>query len=434
MTTLIAFVVVLGFLVFVHEFGHFLIAKWVGVKVYVFSIGFGSRLFGFKRGDTDYRVSAIPLGGYVKMAGENPTEPLKGSPDEFASRSIKERLAIIVAGPFMNLIWAVLFIIMVFYFGIEQPTFLKQQARIGWIQPNSIAEQAGLQAGDIIVSLGQQTITRWEQALKFIDTTSVKDLTITVRRQDREIQVQLKLDKKKLSQDGGTLGFFPPLPPVVGELRKGWPAEKAGIQPGDKIIALNGETIHDWYELTHVIHNSPGVPVELQVERKGEKLSFTLTPRKDEADGKGYIGMLPFQQTEKVKYGLGESVKQSLVFNWRMTRLTLGYLWKVITGQQSGKSIGGPIAIAQFAGQAARTGLTELIRLMGFLSLQLGLLNLLPIPVLDGGNVLLLAIEGVSGRPISLKKREIIQMIGLAILLAIMAYAIFNDISRFFSP
>ncbi len=433
MTTFLAFIVVLGFLVFVHEFGHFIAAKLIGVRVHVFSIGFGTRLFGFKRGDTDYRISLIPLGGYVKMAGENPTEALAGSPDEFASRSVLERLIIVLAGPFMNLLWAVLFFMFIFMVGVDQPAFLKHEARIGWIEPGTVAEQAGLQPGDVIVQINGEAVPDWETALAKFNTVRSESTELTVKRDQQTVAFTLNLKPDSLKAAEPGLGIYPPIPPVVGDLRKGWPADKAGLQKGDRIVGINGQPVTHWNQLTRVIHNSPGKPITLEIERNGQRLTFTVTPRKDEADGKGYIGMTPLQETIKVKYGLLAATKESVMFNVRIAYLTLNYVWKVITGEQSGKAIGGPIAIAQFAGEAARTGFMELIRLMGLLSLQLGLLNLLPIPVLDGGHVVLLAVEGISRRPISLRMREVIQIIGVVVLLAIMTYVIFNDITRLFS-
>ncbi|MDQ7064287.1 MAG: RIP metalloprotease RseP [candidate division KSB1 bacterium] len=433
MTTFFAFLLVLGFLVFVHEFGHFIAAKLIGVRVHVFSIGFGTRLFGFKRGDTDYRISLIPLGGYVKMAGENPTEPLAGSPEEFASRSVLERLVIILAGPFMNLLWAVLFFMFIFMVGVDQPAFLKHEARIGWIEPGTVAEKVGLRPGDVILRINAEDVPNWEAALARLNATLNQPIDITIQRNGQTLSfaLNLSMDSVKAAEQG--LGIYPPLQPVVGDLRKGWPAEKAGLQKGDRIVGINGSPVTHWNQLTTVIHNSPGQQITLDIERNGQRMRITITPRKDEADGKGYIGMTPLQETIKVKYGLLTAAKESVVFNVRIAYLTLNYVWKVITGEQSGKAIGGPIAIAQFAGEAARNGFMELIRLMGLLSLQLGLLNLLPIPVLDGGHVVLLAVEGISRRPISLRMREVIQIIGVVVLLAIMTYVIFNDISRLFS-
>ena len=434
MTTLIAFIVVIGFLVFVHELGHFLVAKWVGVRVHVFSIGFGPRLFGFRRGDTDYRISALPLGGFVKMAGENPGEEVTGAPYEFASRSVRERMAIVLAGPFMNIIWAILFFAMVFYIGEDQPAYLKQVPQIGWIESGSPAEEAGLQAGDLLVAIGDSQVSTWEEAFKILGRSEGREVAVRVKRGDQVLTSRMDLSRDRLKQSQTGLGLYPPLPAVIGNLRPGWPAEKVGLKTGDRVVAINDQPITHWYELTRVIHNSPGVPVKLEVERNGERLTFEVTPRKDEADGKGYIGMTPYQETIKVRYGVLGSFRQSLAFNWHVVKLTGSYIWKVMTGEQSGKAIGGPIAIAQFAGEAARIGILQLIRLMGLLSLQLGLLNLLPIPVLDGGHMVLLAIEGVSGKPLSVRMREVIQIIGVAVLLAIMTYAIFNDLSRIFSP
>lgn len=432
MTTLLAFIVVLGFLVFVHELGHFLIAKWVGVRVHAFSIGFGPRIWGFKRGDTDYRVSIIPLGGYVKMAGENPGEPLSGAPDEFASRTVLERFGIIFAGPFMNLLWAIILITLVFTIGVDEPVVYKQPPQIGWVQPDSPAAEAGLQRGDVIRRMGSIAVDTWEDVLGFSDSTISRLLPITIERNEQELNIYVEQRRDAESAASGIEGISPATPPVVGGLNPGWPAEKAGIRKGDRIVELNGQRIEDWYQLSYYIHNSPEDSLLLGVQREGKTFSVWVVSRLDKDTGWGFIGMLPYQETEKVQYGLLASLKNSFYYNYRTAGLTLGYLWKVITGRQSGRDIGGPITIAKFAGDAARSGLDDLLRLMGFLSLQLGLLNLLPIPILDGGHIVLLALEGASGKPLSLRMREIIQVIGLVLIAAIMLYALFNDFSRVF--
>jgi len=434
MTTTLAFILVIGFLVLVHELGHFLVAKWTGVRVNAFSIGFGPKLASFRRGDTEYRISAIPLGGYVKMAGENPAEPRTGAPDEFFSKSVPERLGIVLAGPGMNFLWAFIFFAVMFVYGVKQPAFLQQPARIGWVEAGTPAATAGVHPGDIITRMDDRTISTWEQALAFVDTLSAQRLHIAVRRSGQVLVFEIDSAKQQIDNRQGIWGIYPPTPAVVGEVRKGWPAEEAGLQPGDRIVALNGEHISDWAQLTTVIHSSPGKEIELVVQRGSRELPLRLVPRLDHADGKGYIGITVRQDVVVEKYGLLASLRESATLNGRMAGLTLSYLWRVITGKESSKALGGPIMIAKVAGEAARIGLSALLRLMGFLSLQLALLNLLPIPVLDGGHVVFLAIEAITRKPVNLRVREIVQMIGLLLLLSIMALAFYNDISRIFSP
>ncbi len=429
-TTFFAFVLVLGFLVFVHEFGHFIVAKLVGVRVHVFSIGFGPKIIGREWRGTEYRLSWLPLGGYVKMAGENPMEETSGAPDEFLSRTVWERIAIIFAGPAMNLIWAVIFIAVIYYAGVDSPAFLKETPRVGWVEPASPAEKARVQVGDVIREVGGQEVATWEDVYSAA-AQHPDSVRFLLDRNGQPVPVLFIAEGDSLQYR--LWGIEPFLAATVSRTIPDFPAAKAGIRPGDRIIAVDGDSIRSFYDLTRVIHDKAEQKIAVTVLREGEPLTFELTPRRDEQTGRGLIGIYPEQKMEKVRFGVWASLKRSVETNIQVAGFIGGYLKQVISGEVSGKEIGGPIMIAQVAGDAARSGWLDVVWLMGVLSLQLGLLNLLPIPILDGGHLLLFTLEAITGKPLSLRNREIAQMIGLFILISIMVYAFFNDIARLFS-
>lgn len=432
MTTFLAFVFVLGILVFVHEFGHFIVAKWVGVKVHVFSIGFGPRLFGFRRGDTDYRVSVIPLGGYVRMAGENPTDTVTGSPDEFNSRSVPERMAILLAGPLMNLIFAVVFFAMIYGMGTEEPLYLRQAATVGWVVPNSPADSAGVRPGDRIVAVMGKDASTWRDVISLLATAPSGHYALTIQHDGERLQAVFPPGDSGLGRDEGFWGMIPPWRYQIISVLPNSAAERAGLQPGDRIVEIDGEPVRVWSQVQTAIEASPGQPISLTIVRRDERLSLTVVPEREEQSGVGRIGIRSREETVEVRYGIAEALTKSLEDNVKYAGLLFTYLGRVFSGKESGREIGSVLTIAVEAGRAAEIGWDAMLFLMGVLSLQLGILNLLPIPILDGGNLMMLIVEGISGKPISVKGRGIAQAIGLVILLGILAFALSNDVSRHF--
>jgi regulator of sigma E protease len=430
MTYFISFVFVLGILVFVHEFGHFIVAKWIGVKVHVFSIGFGPRLFGFRRKNTDYRVSAIPLGGYVRMAGENPTDELTGAPDEFNSRSVPERMAILLAGPFMNLISAVIFFALIYYVGIEQPAYLENKPTVGWVKSGTPADSAGIAIGDEIISVAGTPVTTWRDVINAVVPISAGIVDITFRRENELIRGGFRLPDSALFQDGSFWGFYPEWRYKIVAVNEESPAARAGLQPGDQFLEISGEPVYVWSTVQSTIESNPGKPLEFTMLRDGERITLTVIPQLEEESGFGRIGIASRQTSQLVQYGIVESLEKGVQENIDNAGLLFGYLGRVFSGKESGKEIGSVITIAFVAGEAAKIGWEAVVRLMAILSLQLGILNLLPIPILDGGNLMILTIEGISGKPVSMKSRGIAQAIGLVILLGILVFALSNDVSR----
>lgn len=346
----LGFVVAIGPLIFFHEFGHFLMAKWAGVGVLKFSLGFGPRVVGFCRGETEYLLSAIPLGGYVKMVGEDPKEEGADPAKSFSAKPVGWRTLIVLAGPGANFFLAILIFWAVFIFGV------------------------------------------------------------------------------------------PILGTKIGEVREGFPAAEKGLRPGDRIVALDGRPLRKWEELATRIHRSPGREVRLVIERNGQRFEVRMTPRLTreknifgEEVEIGLLGIGPAEEflTERKDpaTALGLAVVRSVDLSW----LILKSLVKMVEGKVSTRSIGGPLLVAQMAGQQAREGLLNLVSLIAALSITLAVFNLLPIPILDGGHLLFSALEVLKGSPVSLRKREIAQQVGLALLIALMVFAFYNDIFRLLS-
>lgn len=431
MQGMMSFIFVLGFLVFVHEAGHFMVAKWVGVRVLTFSIGFGPRLIGFHHGGTDYRISAIPLGGYVKMAGDNPEEEITGEPDEFASKSVPARMAIILAGPFMNLVWAVIFFASIFYFWTSVPAYLSKKAEIGWVEPGSSADSLGLRKDDTLVSIGGRAVKSWQDLEYVAATADGGELEIQVARSNERVAFHVNMPEEIEKKSAVLRGVYPKLEAVIDSVVTGSPAERAGIMAGDRITRMYTDSIHTWYQVVDIIRDKNETPIPLNLMRDGQVLSLSVTPEAQDSTNIPRVGIIVRQ--EMIEFGLAESLSRSVSTNIKMAGFLGNYIGKIFKGKDSGDQIGGPIAIYQATKQAADRGLKDTIRLMAILSFQLGLLNLLPIPILDGGHMVLLTIEGVSGKPVSMKVRGIAQVMGLFILLSIMAFAFFNDITRAFS-
>ena len=432
MTTVLSFIIVLGVLVLVHELGHFLVAKFLGVGVERFSIGYPPKMFGFRRGETEYCVSWIPLGGYVKMFGEAPGEEEKHTDDPkmFNGRPPLQRAGIILAGPLMNLVLAFVLMPVVFMIGMQIPVAMEQPVEIGWVLPDSPADNAGLQKGDRVVRFEDRDTKTWSEFLVFSSDLYGKEVPLDVLRNGEKISVVL--DARSLKK-GGHLGFMPPMDPVIGSLAPGYPAEEAGLLKGDRIVSVGGLPVSDWNEMALIIHNSPDKPITLQFERGGKALSVKVTPRNDPDSGRGLVGISPETETELRKFPLTEAIAKGFERNVQLLGMTFAFVGDLLTFKASIKMLGGPIMIFQVTGEAARTGLSEFIAFMAFLSLQLGILNLFPIPVLDGGHIFFLLVEGVIGRPVEPQYREMAQRVGFLLLILLILVVSYNDIARIFT-
>lgn len=423
------FIFVLGIMIFVHELGHHLMAKSLGIGVQVFSLGFGPRLFGFKKGETDYRVSLLPLGGYVRMTGETYDDELEGSSEEFLSRPKTHRFLVAIAGPLMNLVLAVLLLAVNYMGGVPVIVVNEQPAVIGYIEPDSPARAAGLEIGDRIISLGEESVETWQdlqirQALLGGSTVPVK-----VVRDGETLSQDVTLEKT--SQGEGRLGVFPDAQTVISDVQSD-PALSAGLQSGDEILKVQagGESAEYYSHILSFIAQHGGEPVEFSIRRDGETLTKTITPV--EMDGRSRIGIIvePGYETRVDHYGLFAALGKSIEQNWQFTLLTFDIVGKLLTGQTSLEVMSGPIQIAKISGDAASTSYSMLIGVMALISLQLGIFNLFPIPILDGGIIALLLIEAVIGRDLSMRLKERILQLGFIFLVLLMGIVIFNDIAK----
>jgi regulator of sigma E protease len=423
--TLIYFLIVIGILVFVHEFGHFIMAKRAGVRVEKFSLGMGPKLFGYKKGDTEYVISALPLGGYVKMAGENPDEEPTGAADEFQSKTVWQRAKIAATGPLTNIVLA--FLIMPFVFMVG--TYTLGSAMVGFVEKGSPAEQAGFKVGDIIQKVNGRTIVDWEKAEMLIAVNPDTDIKVVI---DRKGETQTLILRPKLDPDHniGTSGLYPDIPVEVGKLKPGFPAEKAGVKINDKVVAVDGKTVYYWNQFSSVIKDSQGRKLELMIERDGKRLPITVTPIED--NGRYVIGVEPIVRMMFKKYGFFESLSLGFDKTIEFIDVTFITLKKLLTFGLSIKTLGGPVMIAQMSGRAAAAGLSAFLSLLAMISISLGILNLLPIPVLDGGLILFLIIEAIRKKPLSRKVMEVSQSIGAAVLITLIAVVSYNDVMRMF--
>jgi regulator of sigma E protease len=429
-TTLLAFVFVIGVLVFVHELGHFLAARRVGVRVLTFSIGFGPRIFGVTRGGTDYCISAVPLGGFVKMAGEttdSPDAPPTGKPDEFLSKSKWERFQILIMGPVMNLALAVIVLAFVLYQGADVPAYRDMPPVVGGVEKASPAERVGLRIGDHILRVDSREVSTWDDLLVAIAGKARREVTLLVARADgtRSIEVVPEAIGK---YEVGDIGVYPNTHPHVRGVNPGDPADKAGIKPGDVVVQVNERTINFARQLSEEINKNVNQPTVVRVLRDSRPVDIHVTPIK-----RGALGMIGIQigdEVKKIEPGPLEAVKMSVEQNWENAGLIFRTLAGLFTGETSPKQLMGPVGIAQLSGESAQNGFIPLLGLMASISLNLGLLNLMPIPVLDGGHILILLLEGVSRRQFSNRAKERMLIAGFVLLMLLMVTVIYNDLAR----
>ena len=432
-------IAVLGLMVLVHEWGHFIVAKLFGVRVDVFSIGFGPRLFGRRRGATDYRMSALPLGGYVKMAGDNPTEERAGAPDEFLSKPRWQRALIALAGPVTNIVMAVLLLTGLYTYHYVPNTFLDEEAVVGGVRENSPAAQAGLQVGDRIVRFGPARRPTWEDL--FTETTlSMGDsVAVEVERESARLSLQLAIPEDVRDRPW-EIGLMARVPTIVQSLAPDSPGAQAGLQPGDVLLAINGKPLHPSNPgenpVSERLQESGGQPAVLTIEREGVRQEVTVTPvYGDHPEGKRWVmGVsLGYLMTAR-QLSLPQAFRVSLKENWRRSGDMLTLVGRLFTGRASLRGVQGPVGIVRISGQAGESGgLPFVLFLMSVISLSLGILNLLPLPVLDGGHLAFLAVEGGLQRDISLRVKERLLQAGVLFLLLVFVVVMYNDIARIFT-
>ena len=430
MYTVIIFTICLGILIFVHEFGHFIMARLKGIRVLKFSLGFGPKIIGKKVGDTEYVLSALPLGGYVKMAGENMDEATM-APDEFPAKSVGDRPFVVLAGPVMNIVIAFLLMPLVFLIGIKMPAFLEDAPVVAWLEEGSPAQIAGVMVGDRIVRIDGKPMSDWEDVATIISTRPELGLKVEVERSENVQELVLK-DNGADKGGGGFAGMLPDMLPVIGKVSKGFPAEREGLMADDLIVEINNNPVSNWYQVSSFIRANAGNELTIVVKRGDQRVTAKVTPVKDQAAGHGIIGIMNQQETIVRKFGLIDSVKHGMSKALELSLLTVDVLKRLVSMNISIETLGGPIMIAKLTGEAAQSGFSDLIAFLAFLSLQLGILNLLPIPVLDGGWVVFLIIEKIKGSPLSRKTMEVAQTVGFAMLIMLIIIVSYNDILRVF--
>jgi len=431
-TILWSVALVLGILILIHELGHFIAAKYFGVRVETFSIGFGKRLIGWRKGDTDYRISALPLGGYVKMSGENPMEARTGDPGEFLSHPRWQRFIIAIAGPAMNIMLAIALLTGVFMVRYEHPYFLDQPAVIGFVLENSAAAKAGFEAGDHIVRIGTTQSPTWEDVEAKVMLNPGQPLEVAIQRGGQILNKTIVPDKQGQEEYGALGGWVPQEPNIVTQIEADMPAAQAGMKVGDEVTAVNGLPMRSMRALINYLQQNPGKPLDVTVSRNGQQLHFNVTPVLSHNSHGGEQWRMGFisNPVRVDKLGFADAVSKSIETNKRYSVLILELVRQLAARKVSMKQIDGPIGIARASGEAARQGWMPLLALMAAISLNLGIFNLFPIPIMDGGVILLLAIESVMRRDISMKIKERIYQAAFVFLILFAVVVIYNDIGK----
>ncbi len=421
--------VVLGVMVLVHEWGHFIVAKTFGVRVEIFSIGFGTRLWGWKRGDTDYRISILPLGGYVKMAGDNPLEERKGEPDEFLSKPRWQRVLIALAGPAMNIILSVVLVAGIYMRGSKQPAFLDRPMVLAGVLQDSAAQKAGLLAGDHIVKVNGVSNPTWDRGqLELMSTLPGHSILLVVDRNGQEISLSVPASTSIEDVFG-----YPTDHLLVGAVSPGTPAERSGLQAGDEILKVNGTPLNNGAEFPPMVDRSKAQPLDLEIQRGDRTLHVEVRPQ-EVSSGNGVsrwqIGVLRTGDLVDRRLSFGPAIVESVGMISLMSRQVAYVVVELFRGNISLKQLEGPLGIARESGRAARQGISELLSLMAMIGVNLAVLNLLPIPPLDGGHILFLFIEGTMRRDLSVRVKERFVTVSMVFLLLVFAIVMYNDVLR----
>ena len=446
---ILAFIVAVGVLVTFHEFGHYWVARKLGVKVLRFSVGFGKPLWKWVGGadHTEYVIASIPLGGYVKMLDEREGEVDPNELDRaFNRQQVSKRIAIVVAGPLFNFIFAILAYWLMFMLGVSgvKPV-------IGEVVPNSIAAEAGLLPGEQILRVNDEPTPTWEIAsIRFLHH-ALDAVRMSVEVQDAKGRIKQRYldlhDSQALMEDGdlldklGITPWRPTILPVIGDVIEGGAAHQGGLQSGDRIISANGEAMASWNNWVKFVRARPAQTISIEVERNDTMIVLTLQTDSHYEEGMeiGRIGAYPqidqdllSEMRVQVRYGPIEGLLKALTKTWDITLLTLKVMWKLVTGEASLKNISGPVTIAEFAGMSVVLGLSAFLGALAIFSISIGILNLLPVPVLDGGHLLYYFIEVIKGSPVSEVTEAVGQRVGIAMLAGLMALAFYNDLVRLF--
>jgi regulator of sigma E protease len=420
--------VLIGVMILIHELGHYWAARFFDVRVEAFSFGFGPRLFGFRKGETDFRFSAILFGGYVKMAGEQPGDEASSDPRSFQAKPRWQRLIIAFAGPAMNIVLAVGLLTGLFMVKYPKLANADGPATIGFVTPDSPAAKAGLKAGDTIVQIGNTRDPKWMDVALQEAAGVERELAIGYVRDGVRLHTTVTpvLDSRGI----GSSGWEPDTDVLIAGVRSGYGAEKAGLRRGDVIVSVNGQTLRSISKLHEILRSGGSKPVQIEYRRDGQTRTAQIVPTFSGADGRWLMGVDLERPIVETQLGFADALRESVDRNIKSATLILQFLEGVVERRMSAKSIEGPIGIARLSGEAAREGAMAFIELMAMVSLNLAVFNLLPIPILDGGLILMLLVEMVMRRDLSLQVKEAVLKVGMVFLMVVVVFVLYNDISK----
>ena len=419
-------------MILIHEFGHYAVAKLLGVRVEQFAIGFGKRLVGFRKGETDYRINAIPLGGYVKMSGENPMDRHTDDPREFLNHSRWHRFLIAIAGPAMNILLAIVLLTGVYMVHYEHPGYLDQPAIVGYVDPSSPAGKAGIQPGDHLTQIDGVRNPSWEQVEMKQLVSANQPLPFEAERNGQTFRGSV-VPASDSADEPPSAGWLPKVPVIIGDVEAGMPAAKAGLVEGDKIVAIDGQPVTSIQSMIDSLQRTKEKPLQLAIDRSGKEMTFNVTPVLADTPGTQKHYRLGFKNSYQIsvsRLSLPEALDRSIATNRKLSTLILELVGRLVQRKASLKTVSGPIGIAQQAGIAAQQGWMPFLELTAAVSLNLGIFNLLPIPIMDGGVILLLFIESLMRRDISMPIKERIYQAAFVFLVLFAAVVIYNDIVK----
>lgn len=421
----IGFLLMIGFIVIAHEFGHFITAKYFGIKVEEFSVGFGPKLLGFTKGDTLYKIAPIPLGGYVKIYGMEEGE-IKEPEKAFYNRPKTERFWVLAMGGLFNIVSAYFLLTGAYWLGVYERTYMEKVPVIAWINEGSPAESAGLKIKDTILVINNKQVTSWKEVQDIVLVNPNQLLNITIERDKKQFKIPVKTSKIT-AHEIGYIGALPIPPFKVVDISPQSPAQRAGLKAGDIIYAVNDETMPDDNSLINAISKNPGKSIVLSIVRNNQKKQIIVTPK--DVQGRGIIGARADAYLEKKSYGI-HSFQRAGSELGNNIMLIFVVLKKLVTGSLSVKTLSGPIELAKVSGSAYRHGLEVFMLIMALISVNLGIINLLPVPMLDGGHIAIMGIEWAIRKEFSIKLKERIAMVGLALLLLLMVVVFYYDIIK----
>lgn len=423
-------IILLGVVILVHEWGHFIVARLCGVRVDVFSVGMGPRVWGFKRGDTDYRISAVPIGGYARMAGENPAEERAGGHDEFLSKKRWQRALIILAGPTMNILLALIIATAVLMTGNAKPEFMRHRPKISVVAPGSPGQKAGLRSGDVLLEVHGKKVQNWDDVVwQWLFVTPGSKLPVVAKRDGRRQSLEIQTSSDSREND---LFGYPVRATVIDKVQPGKPAATGGLQHGDRVVAVDGNTAVSPELISLTIQASKGKPLPLTVERDGHLVHLTLHPIYGKLQGqeRWMIGAYFAPPATYHTNRFASAIRGGIRYNVMVTAVTFHIIYQLVQRKANLKQVAGPVGIAEASSKAAHEGLMPFLNLVALISLELGIFNLLPIPILDGWHLLTLGVEGTMRRDLSLALKERALQLGVIFLLLLILVVTYNDILR----